>query len=386
MYDAIVIGAGPAGLQAARQLATRQFRVAVLEEHQVVGDPVHCTGVLAREAFDEFSLSTESILNELTTARFISPSGQDIVYRTRVVEAVVVDRALFDGRLADEAVRAGAELIRGARVNRITAAADGVTIHIANQLPLRARACVLACGGRYALHRQLGLDVPSLLLHTAQRELPASTPGDVEVHFGSEVAPRGFAWVVPVQRGGQSFARVGVMAEADAPTYFMRVVERIAERWGVELPLPGPPRLKILPLSRISRTYGDRFIAVGDAAGLVKPTTGGGIYYSLVSASIGASVLGAALQDGDLSATRLSEYERRWRARLENELDTQLSFRLLAQRMPDEDIEGLFTLARTDGVMPIVRRTASFNRHRKLIVALLKHAPARQMFFRSVMG
>jgi flavin-dependent dehydrogenase len=245
---------------------------------------------------------------------------------------------------------------------------------------------VLACGGRYALHRQLGLDVPSLLLHTAQRELAASTPGDVEVHFGSEVAPRGFAWVVPVQRGGQSFARVGVMAEADAPTYFMRVVERIAERWGVELPLTGPPRLKILPLSRISRTYGDRFIAVGDAAGLVKPTTGGGIYYSLVSASIGAGVLGAALDDGDLSATRLSEYERRWRARLETELDTQLSFRLLAQRMPDEDIEGLFTLARTDGVMPIVRRTASFNRHRKLIVALLKHAPARQMFFRSVMG
>ena len=385
MYDAIVIGAGPAGLQAARQLATRQLRVAVLEEHQVVGDPVHCTGVLAREAFDEFSLSTESILSELTTARFISPSGQDIVYRTRVVEAVVVDRALFDGRLADEAVRAGAELIRGARVNRVTAAVDGVAIHVANQRPLHARSCVLACGGRYGLHRQLGLDVPSLLLHTAQRELPASTPGDVEVHFGSEIAPRGFAWVVPVWREGQSFARIGVMAEADAPTYFMRMVDRVATRWGVDLP-PGPPRLKILPLSRISRTFGDRFIAVGDAAGLVKPTTGGGIYYSLVSASIGAAVLAAALDVGDLSARRLSDYERRWRARLETELDTQLSFRLLAQRMPDEDIEGLFTLARTDGVMPIVRRTASFNRHRKLIVALLKHAPARQMFFRSVMG
>jgi flavin-dependent dehydrogenase len=176
------------------------------------------------------------------------------------------------------------------------------------------------------------------------------------------------------------------MAEAQAPTYFTRMVDRVASRWGVERPVSGSPRLKILPLSRISRTYGDRFIAVGDAAGLVKPTTGGGIYYSLVSASIGASVLASALHEGDVSPVRLSDYERRWRARLETELDTQLSFRLLAQRMPDEDIEALFTLARTDGVMPIVRRTASFNRHRKLIVALLKHGPARQMFLRSVMG
>jgi flavin-dependent dehydrogenase len=147
----------------------------------------------------------------------------------------------------------------------------------------------------------------------------------------------------------------------------------------------GAPRQKILPLSRLARTYRDRLIAVGDAAGLVKPTTGGGIYYSLVSASIGAEVLTGALAGNDLSASRLSEYERRWRTRLETELDTQLSFRMLAQRMPDEDIEGLFDLARTDGVMPIVRRTASFNRHRNLIVALLKHPPARQMFLRSFM-
>jgi geranylgeranyl reductase family protein len=385
MYDSIVIGAGPAGLQAARQLAKRGFRVAVLEEHHVVGDPVHCTGVLAREAFAEFNLSTDAVLNELTTARFISPSGQEIVHRTRVVEAVVVDRAIFDQRLADQAVRAGAELVRGVRVTAISCEQDeGWTVQVPGQT-FRARSCVIACGSRYALHRQVGLGVPELLLHTAQREVPASTPGDVEVHFGSEIAPRGFAWVVPVWRGERSFARIGVMAEDQAPTYFNRMVDRVASRWGVERS-SAAPRQRILPLSRLSRTFGDRFIVIGDAAGLVKPTTGGGIYYSLVSASIGAGVLGAALEQGDLSAARLSEYERNWRDRLERELDTQLSFRLLAQRMPDEDIEGLFTLARTDGVLPIVRRTASFNHHRKLIVALLKHAPARQMFFRSVMG
>jgi len=384
MHDAIVVGAGPAGLLAARHLALRGLDVAVLEEHSAVGDPVHCTGILAREAFSEFGLSFDTVLNELTTARFISPAGHEIVYRTRLVEAVVVDRAAFDARLAREAIAAGARLVRDARVIGVSSDETGVTVDVQDQPPRRARACVLACGGRYALHRQLGLDVPPLLLHTAQREVPVSRPGDVEVHFGSAVAPRGFGWVVPVWRGGAPFARIGVMAEDRAPTYFAEMVARVAERWGIE-PIASDvaPRQRILPLSRISRTFADRLIVVGDAAGLVKPTTGGGIYYSLLSATLGAEVLADALHSDDVSSRRLAEYERAWRSRLESELDTQLSFRMVAQRMPDEDIEGLFELARTDGVMPIVRKTATFNRHRKLIVALLKHPPARQMIFRS---
>jgi len=188
--------------------------------------------------------------------------------------------------------------------------------------------------------------------------------------------------VVPVRRGSRFYARIGVMSEDRSPTYFDRMVARISERWGVHA-IDGAPRQKILPLNRIARTYGERLLVVGDAAGLVKPTTGGGIFYSLVSASLAADVLIEALSEGDLSAGRLAQYEQRWRARLEGELDTQLAFRTLAQRMPDEDIEDFFELARTDGVMPIVRRTATFNRHRQLIVSLLKHPPARQIFFRS---
>jgi flavin-dependent dehydrogenase len=117
---------------------------------------------------------------------------------------------------------------------------------------------------------------------------------------------------------------------------------------------------------------------------LVKPTTGGGIYYSLLSAKLAADVLVTALNRNDLSSSTLAEYERRWRARLGSELSAQLSLRTLAQQMSDGDIEKLFELARTDGVMPIVRRTASFNRHRKLILALFKHPPARQILFRSL--
>jgi geranylgeranyl reductase family protein len=382
MYDAVVIGAGPAGLYASLRLAQGGLRVALLEEHQVIGDPVHCTGILAREAFDQFDLPPGVILNELNTARFISPSGLDVVYRPRAIEAVVIDREAFDAGLAARARDAGVDLRHDSRATAVLIERAGVVVTIAGQDAVRARVCVLACGGRYALHRQLGLTVPSLFLHTAQRELPVERPGDVEVHFGSHVAPRGFGWVVPVRRGNRFHARIGVMSEDRSPTYFERMVARVSDRWGVHA-MDGAPRQKVLPLNRIARTYGDRLLVVGDAAGLVKPTTGGGIYYSLVSASLAADVLIDAVADDDLSAVRLTEYERRWRVCLEEELDTQLTFRTLAQRMPDADIEGLFELARTDGVMPIVRRAATFNRHRQLIVALLKHPPARQIFFRS---
>ena len=384
MHDVVVIGAGPAGLHAARLLSERGLDVIVLEEHEAVGRPVHCTGILAREAFDEFGLARDTILNPLTAARFVSPAGRDFIYRPGSVEAVVVDRVVFDARLAERAVGAGARILCGARVRTIKCDADFVSVDTSVGSALRARACVLACGARYALHRQLALHPPAMLLHTAQAELPAARPGDVEVHFGAEIAPEGFAWVVPVSRGDQTYARVGVMCANAAPRYFKRMVDRISARWGISVETTPEPRQKVLPLSAIARTYGDRLLVVGDAAGLVKPTTGGGIYYSLLSATLAADALIDALARGDLGARSLAGYERRWREHLDAELSTQLSLRVLAQRMRDEDIESLFELALTDGVMPIVRRTATFNRHRQLILALFKHPPARQILFRSI--
>ena len=381
MLDVVIVGGGPAGLHAGARLAGAGFHTALLEEHPSVGEPVHCTGILAAEAFDEFSLPRRAVLNELTTARFWSPSGRQVTYSAGKVEALVIDRRLFDQDLDAIAQERGVTVMRGERATSVQIRADGVTVKTSSG-EVDARACILACGANYSLHRQVGLGMPQLLLHTAQMELPAGRVGDVELHFGGQIAPKGFGWVVPVVRGRQACARIGVMCEHDAPQYFDRVARRAAERWGINADDLRRPRQKILPLAPISRTYGERLLAVGDAAGLVKPTTGGGIYYSLVSAELAAEVLGPALANDDLSAACLERYERGWRERLSAELQAQLSLRLVAHRMTDGDIEELFELARTDGIMPIVRKTAQFNHHRKLILALLKHPPLRQLLLR----
>jgi digeranylgeranylglycerophospholipid reductase len=377
--DALVVGGGPAGLYAAWRLAHAGFAVVVCEEHEAIGTPPHCTGVVSADSFDEFTLPRETILNVLTTVRFVSPSGLQVRYTPPSLQAVVVDRPAFDRRLAAQAAAAGAELRLQTRVSALEFTPTGVRATTA-AADIDARLVVLASGASYPLQRRLGLGMPRAYLHTAQRELPAERLGDVEVHFGGGVAPGGFAWAVPVDRPDGPHVRVGVMATADAPGWYDAMVERLAPRWGVA-PDAHRPRLKFLPLGAITRTYADRLLVVGDAAGLVKPTTGGGIYYSVLSAALAADAAEPALRQDRLQASSLRAYQTRWRRRLAGEFHAQSALRGLAQRMSDRQIDALFELALTDGVMPIVERTASFNHHRPLIHALLRHTPARRIFW-----
>ena len=139
----------------------------------------------------------------------------------------------------------------------------------------------------------------------------------------------------------------------------------------------------MLPLGPVQRTYADRVVAVGDAAGLVKPTTGGGIYYGLLSGTIAADVLHDALERDRLERNTLRRYETLWRRRLGQEIRVGLAFRRIAAKLSDESIDALIDLARVNGIVPLLQETASFNWHRKAAVALLGHPSFRKIVFKS---
>src|SRR5262249_80188 len=296
---------------------------------------------------------------------------------TPETEAIVIDRKVFDAALGDRAVRAGATLQVGERITTIRVTDDRVWLSTSDERRIGARTCVLACGANSALQERVGVGTAVMHLQSAQIEVPAADPKHVEVHFGNNVAPKGFAWAVPVTRGHRSFARIGLMCERDARDYFDQFLTQIGPRWKTGTPAclgaGVPPRIKMLPIGPIARTYAPRVLAIGDAAGLVKATTGGGIYYSILSASLAAETLSEAFSQGDFSAASLSTYEERWRAVLGQEFSAQMKLRRIANRLTDQEIDALFELARTDGIMPLVRKTARFNRHRELIVSLLNH-------------
>jgi flavin-dependent dehydrogenase len=304
--------------------------------------------------------------------------------------AAVVDRGRFDRVLADRARAAGAVIVHRARVQRIsvssrrvTAVVDDINLGATVTSQVHARVCVLACGAQYRFNRQLGLGIPRAYLQTAQIETAFPAVDAVEIDLNRSLAPRGFAWLVPFQRENTHMARIGLMASDNAAARFKQYTEALARRHGA-VTVHTRPRLKLLPLAAVKRTYADRILAVGDAAGLAKPTTGGGIYYSLLSGQLAAGVVVEALQHDRTDAATLRAYEARWEARLGPELRTGLAFRTLAARFDDRAVDDLLDLAAIDGIVPLLRRTANFNWHRTAALALLRNPGFRRIVLSSL--
>jgi flavin-dependent dehydrogenase len=214
-------------------------------------------------------------------------------------------------------------------------------------------------------------------VQTAQAEVGFPAADHVDVYVGRALAPNGFGWIVPFVRHGATCARIGLMCSDHARDRFEALVTRIWRDRGLSLPRP-EPRLKALPLAPVERTFADRILAVGDAAGLVKPTTGGGIYYSLLSGTIAGDVLDVSLRRNTLTARDLAEYERRWTQQMGADIRAGLAFRRLVARLDDRAVRAVMDLARVDGLIPLLRNTGNFNWHRRAVLALLRHGGFRR--------
>ncbi len=501
MFDVIVIGAGPAGCHTASLLAQKGFDVHVLEDHQVVGEPVDCSGIIGAEAFEELRVADDLKLDTISDLRFVSPGNLEFKFSPRIPLAYVIDRGAFDRDCADRASSRGVRFHLGTKVldldvhdgyveatvartgsiinsqlgkrqegncgrgkglisdrsqpnnkelqltidprdlgagdpletndglpltvdcgkrskaggrrsidqSRLTidsdagrngarrstidnlrltdnTRVDGSIRHLPLAIRperIRARMAILAGGPRYKLQRKLGMGEPRELLKTAQVEVSLKGLVSAKIFLGSKVAPGSFGWIAPFRRGCREFARVGVSAKTAAGSFLKkRIVELYSQ--GLVDSTDLPIRSWVIPISPLKRTYSDRVLAVGDAAGQTKPTTGGGIYYGILSAKAAAKIATEAFEKGDFSASILGKYEKEWRKEIGGEVRRGAFFRRLYERLSDNDIDDLFRVVQSDGILANVSKKARFDRHRDVINFILRHPEMGKIFLRGM--
>ena len=378
--DVLIIGGGPSGLRLAARLAGSGLHVRILEKKDSIGSRVVCTGIIGKEVFDSFGMNRDSALGELQTVRLVSPLGTSVVYRHPKAFAYVVDREKFDRNLASDARDRGAEIELSVKAEDIQVSGEGVRVRARGADGGRglfsARMAVLASGIDFGLQVQLGLGRPKEFLNGAQVEIDADDPAAAAIFVGRDIAPGAFAWMVP---SGPSRLRVGLLTRREPRAYLARLAATVfPERFANVA--PHGIRIKAIAQGLLSKTYGERVIAIGEAAGHVKTTTGGGVAYGLMGADIAADVIGGCFAKNAFAAKDLARYEKAWRAAMQREIVLGHMARRVCARLTDAQMERIFYLAQTDGIIPIIREKGDFDWHGDLILALVKRLSFMRVF------
>ncbi len=374
MYDVVVAGGGPVGSYVAYKLAGLGYKVVVLERKQRLGEQVCCTGIISQECISSFAVDDNVILRQLNSARLFSPSRLVIRLWREKTQACVVDRAAFDVAMANRAEAKGAEYLLNSRVRDIKVKDDCVSLEAdcrGGRLALEARAVVIATGFGSRLAENLGLGKVGDFVVGAQAEVETIGVDEVEVYFDQEIAPGFFAWLVPTS---PNRALVGLLSRHNPKLYLRKLVSSLLAQ-GKIASAEVKPSYKGIPLKPLPKTYGKRLIVVGDAAGQVKPTTGGGIYYGLLCADIAANTLYAALKTNVLSAKNLSNYQREWKKKLGQELKVDYWARKSYHYLSNYQIDRIFEVIKSSGIDEVLLKAEDLSSdwHSKAILRLLRH-------------
>jgi digeranylgeranylglycerophospholipid reductase len=377
-YDAVVIGAGPAGSATARDIAREGFKVLVLEEHAAVGRPTHCSGLVTPRTLEMAGVGPDIVLNRIVGAHIHTPSGKELVIGGDRVHALVVDRARFDNLLCRQAQEGDAVLELETRFSYLEKEGRFLRIHVdrdGRRRSLLTKLLIGADGASSTVAAQTGLHRADGSIRCLTAEVTGRVPSLelVEILLDKNSAPAWFGWALPM---GDGRWQVGTgVADGFKPLDSLRLLR---QAFPTLLGNMRAVRFKagLLPLWRPMKPYTSNVLLVGDAARQVKPTSGGGIYSGLMGARLAACVAVEALREENLSGAFLSRYHKMFMDELGDEFKRATDVRRAFLSLNNERLDRLLAMLNDERRQQILREYGDIDFPSRLFYELAKDAPS----------
>jgi len=333
LYDAIIVGLGPGGSTAARLLAQEGFRVLGVDK---AAFPRYkpCGGGLSARTLshlpDQIHPQIEATIHNL---RFTFRGTRMMNYHSPLPVAFMIRRPSFDRALAEAAESAGATIAFGQEVRRVTESASHVEVEMEHGVRHHARFVIGADGAQSRIGRLIDPRPSARPAWSLEAEAPrpavGSTAGD-EVWLDLGTVPGGYGWSFPKA----NHLSIGVAGFSPVPT---NPRATLAAYLNAQRPIAPDTALTVHshPIPAVSTTLkrlaSDRLLVVGDAANLVDPFFGEGIYYAIRSGEIAAQSVEAALRG---TAIGLQHYSDRIKTQFEEEFRLATRLARVAYRLP----------------------------------------------------